>query len=130
MVMDAVNKGLLQVYRIAPNSKQDGAFQMCENANQFNNMISGNNKIAKALDIEVDLGINCLMYCKHRLNLRHKKNKNNFKKRFQWEIACTTVAAHNTHKMKQAGQVQKDRIGAMCFVDALGYIKKVGKGEE
>jgi hypothetical protein len=45
-------------------------------------MISGNNKIAKALDIKEDLGIDCLMYCEHRLNLRHKLNKNDFKQMF------------------------------------------------
>jgi hypothetical protein len=42
---------------------------MCENANGFNNRISGNQKIAKALDIKEDLDIDCLLYCKHRLNL-------------------------------------------------------------
>jgi hypothetical protein len=69
---------------------------MCKNANGFKNMISGNSKIAKALDIKNDLGIDCLMYCKHCLNLQHKDNKNDFKQMFQWEIACTAVAAQ-TH---------------------------------
>jgi hypothetical protein len=74
-VMEAVGKGLLQVHGIAPNSKQGGIFcLMCKNANGFNNMISESNKIAKALDIKEDLGIYCLMYCEHRLNLWHKLN--------------------------------------------------------
>jgi hypothetical protein len=74
-MMEAVDKGLLQVHGIAPNSKQDGTFcLMCKNANGFNNMISRNNKIAKASDIKEDLGIDCLMYCKHHLNLRHNSN--------------------------------------------------------
>ncbi len=46
-VMEAVNEGLIQMHRIAPNTKQDRVFWiMCENANGFNNMISGNTKIA------------------------------------------------------------------------------------
>jgi hypothetical protein len=102
---------------------------MCENANGFNNIISGNNKIAKALDIKEDLGIDCLMYCKHHLNLQQNKNKNNFKQMFQWEIACTAVASYNTHKGKHAARVQEGGTGAVCFGDATGYIKKVGKGE-
>jgi hypothetical protein len=102
--MEAVDKGLLHVHGIASYSKQDGIFHfMCKNANGFNNMISGNNMIAKALDIKEDLGIDCLMYCKHCLNLRHKLNKNNFKRMFQWEIVCTAIAAHNTHEGQHAG---------------------------
>ncbi len=69
-VLEAVEEGLLQTHGIAPNSKQDGIFRvLCENANGFNNRISGNQKIAKALDIKEDLGIDCLLYCEHRLNL-------------------------------------------------------------
>ncbi len=82
--MEAVDEGLLQIHRIVPNSKQEGIFRrMCENANGFNNMISRNNKIAKALDIKEELEIDCLMYCEHRLNLWHKENKNDFKQMFQ-----------------------------------------------
>jgi hypothetical protein len=70
-VMEVVNEGLMQVHGSAPNSKQDRVFWiMCKNANGLNNRISGNNKIAKALDIKDELDIDCLMYCKHRLNLR------------------------------------------------------------
>ncbi len=106
--MEVVNKGLMQMHRSAPNTKQDGVFQiMCKNANGFNNVISRNAKVAKALDIKDNLEIDCLMYCEHRLNLRHKDNKNNFKQMFQRKIACTAVAAHNIHESKHAGRVQE-----------------------
>jgi hypothetical protein len=69
-VLEAVEEGLLQTQGIAPNSKQDGIFRiLCENVNGLNNRISGNHKIAKALDIKEDLEVDCLLYCKHRLNL-------------------------------------------------------------
>jgi hypothetical protein len=130
-VMEAVNKGLMQVHGSAPNSKQDGVFRiMCKNVNGINNRISGNNKIAKALDIKDELGIDCLMYCKHRLNLRHKDNKNDFKQMFQREIACMAVGTHNIHESKHAGRVQEGGTGAISFGDARGYIRKVGKDEE
>ncbi len=88
-----MNERLWQVHGIAPNSKQDGMFRlMCKNANRFNNMISGNSKIAKALDIKDDLRRDYFMYCKHCLNLWHKDDKNNFKQMFQREIVCTLVA--------------------------------------
>jgi hypothetical protein len=130
-VLEAVGEGLLQTHGIAPNSKQAGIFRMlCENANGFNNRISGNQKIAKALDIKDDLDIDCLLYCKHRLNLHHKSNVNDFKQMFQREIACTAVAAHNVHEWQQARRVQEGGTGVICFGDATGYIRKVGKDEE
>ena len=130
-VLEAVGEGLLQTHGIAPNSKQEGIFRMmCENANGFHNRISGNQKIAKALDIKEDLDIDCLLYCEHRLNLRHQSNVNDIKQMFQREIACTAVAAHNVHEWKQAGRVQEGGTGAICFGDATGYIRKVGKDEE
>ncbi len=103
---------------------------MYKNANGLNNRISGNNKIAKALNIKEELDIDCLMYCKHRLNLRHKDNKNNFKQMFQKEIACIAVAAHNIHESKHAGRVQEGGTSAISFGDAMGYIRKVSKDEE
>ena len=60
-VMEAVEEGLLQVHGITPNNKQEGIFRvLCKNANSFNNRISRNQKIAKALDIKDDLDIDCL----------------------------------------------------------------------
>jgi hypothetical protein len=130
-VMEAVNKELMQVHGSAPNSKQNGVFWiMCKNANGLNNRISSNNKIAKALDIKDELDIDCLMYCKHRLNLRHKDNKNDFKQMFQREIACNTAVLHNIHESKNMGRVQEGGTGAISFGDATGYIRKVGKDEE
>ena len=127
----AVEEGLLQTHGIAPNSKQAGIFRMlCENANGFNNRISGNHKIAKTLDIKDDLDIDCFLYCKHRLNLCHKSNVNDFKQMFQRGIACSAIAAHNVHKWQQAGRVQEGGTGAICFGDATGYIRKIGRGKE
>ncbi len=130
-VLEAVEEGLLQTHGIAPNSKQDGILRvLCKNANGFNNRISGSQKIAKALDIKEDLGIDCLLYCEHCLNLRHKENVNNFNQMFQQEIACTAITAHKVHEWQQAGRVQEGRTGAICFGDTTGYIRKVGKDKE
>jgi hypothetical protein len=130
--MEAVKEGLLQTHGVAPNSKQAGIFRvLCKNTNGFNNRISGGNqKVVKALGIKDDLDTDCLLYCKHRLNLSHKSNVNDFKQMFQWEIACTAIALHNVHKWQQAGRVQEGGTGAICFGDATGYICKVGKDEE
>jgi hypothetical protein len=130
-VMEAVEEGLLQVHGSAPNTKQSGIFRiMGENCNGFSNAIGGNNKIAKALDIKDDLDIDCLLYCEHRINFRHKDNKNDFKQMFQRELACTAVAAHNVHESRHAGRVQEGGTGGICFGDATGFIRKVGRDDD
>jgi ribosomal protein L12E/L44/L45/RPP1/RPP2 len=126
-VMEAVEEGLLQVHGTAPNTNLHGVFRILgENCNGFNNRIGGNNKIAKALDIKEDLGIECLLllYCKHRLNFRHKDNKNDLKQ------MCTTIGAHNRHEARIEGRVQEGGTGSICFGDTVGYVKKKGKDKE
>ncbi len=127
----AVKEGLLQIHGTAPNTKQQGIFCILgENCNGLNNKIGGNNKLAKVLDIKEDLDIECLMFCEHRLNSRHKENKNNLKQMFQRELACTVVSAHNVHKGKVAGRVQEGGTGTICFGEATVYIKKTGQDNE
>jgi hypothetical protein len=99
---------------------------MGKNCNGFNNKIGRNNKIDKALNIKDELNIDCLLYCKHRVNFRHKDNKNDLKQMFQQELACTAIAAHNVHEGKHAGRAQEGGTGNICFGDATGYVKKVG----
>ena len=61
-VMEAVKEGLLQTHGSTPNSKQAGIFRvLCQNANGFNNRISGNQKVVKALDIKDELDVDCLL---------------------------------------------------------------------
>ncbi len=103
---------------------------MGENCNGFNNRIGGNNKIANLLDIKEDLDIDCLLYCKHRLNFRHKDNTNNLKQMFQNKLACTAIGAHNVHEARIAGRVQEGGTGSICFGNTVGYVKEKGKDEE
>jgi hypothetical protein len=127
-VRKAVEEGLFQIHGSAPNTKQQGIFRiMGENCNGLNNRISGNKKIAKALDIKEDLDINCLMYCKHCLNFKHKENKNDLKQMFQQELTCTAVSAHNIHEGKVAGRVQEGGTGTICFEETTANIKKTGR---
>jgi hypothetical protein len=111
--------------------KQQGIFRiMGENCNGLNYRISSSEKIAKAIDIREELDIDCLMYCKHRLNFKHKENKNNLKQMFQRELACTAVFAHNIHEEKVAGRVQEGGTGTICFGETTANIKKTGQDSE
>jgi hypothetical protein len=128
LVLEAVKEGLLQVHGTAPNTKQQGIFQiMGENCNGLHNRVGGNAKIAKALDIKEDLDINCLMYCKHCINIRHKENKHILNQMFQHKLACMAVSAHNIHEAKVTSRVQEGGTGTICFGESTGYIKKTGR---
>jgi hypothetical protein len=97
---------------------------MGENCNGLLDRIRGNGKIAKALDIKEDLNVNCLMYCKHCINFRHKENNNDLKQMFQRELACMAVSVYNIHEAKIAGRVQEGGTGTICFDESTGYMKK------
>ncbi len=127
-VLEAVEEGLLQVHGMAPNTKQQGIFRIIgKNCNGFNNWIGGNEKIAKALDIKEDLDIDCLMYCEHCINFRHKENKNDLKQMFQRKLTCTVVSAHNVNEAKCAGRVQDRGTGTICFGDLVWSSRKQGE---
>ncbi len=125
-VHEAITEGLLQPHGLPPNTKQDGIFRLlCENPNGFNNRITGNWKLNKAIDLKDELKADGLLYCEHRLNLKHRDNQNNFKQMFQREIACQAVAGHNIHMNES--KIQEGGTGMVTFGDATGYISKIGK---
>ena len=49
---------------------------------------------------------------------------------FQRELVCTAIASHNVHESRHAGRTQEGGTGCICFGDATGYIKTVGRNEE
>jgi hypothetical protein len=125
-VKEARDEGLLQLHGTPPNSKQDRIFRiLCKNPNSLNNQITGNQKLEKAIDIKDEFDMDGLLFCKHRLNYRHRDNKNNFKQMFQQEVACRAVATNNVHQ--NIGRVQEGGTGMVLFGDLTGFITKTGK---
>ena len=119
-------EGLLWPHGNPPSSKQHGIFRLlCENPNSLNNQITDNPKLAKAINLKDELDADCLLYCKHRLNLRHKDNRNDFKQMFQREVDCQAVAVNNVHQ--NIGRVQEGGTGMVAFGKSTGYITKTGK---
>ena len=52
-VHEAITDGLLQPHGLLPNTKQDGIFRLLsENPNSFNNRITGNRKLDKAINLK------------------------------------------------------------------------------
>jgi hypothetical protein len=91
----------------------------------LNNQITGNRKLEKAIDIKDELDAGGLLFCEHRLNLRHRDNTNHFKQMFQQEVACRAVATNNIHQ--NIGRVEEGGKGMVLFDDLTGFITKTGK---
>ncbi len=122
----AMEEGLLQPHGIPPNLKQEGIFRiLCKNPNGLNNQITGNLKLGKVIDIKDELDTDGLLFCKHRFNLCHRDNKNDFKQMFQHKAACRAIAANNVHQ--NIGQVQKGGTGMVLFGDSMGFITQTEK---
>ena len=82
-VQKAIEKGLLQVHGTPPNTKGEGIFRLlCENPNGINNNTNGNEKLEKAVELRKELNADGIAYVEHRLDLKHKNNKNSFKQMF------------------------------------------------
>jgi hypothetical protein len=81
--------------------------------------------LGKALEIKDKLDAYGLLFCKHRLNLCHRDNKNNFKQMFKQEWACRVIAANNIHQ--NIGRVQEGGTGMVSFSDSTRYIMQTRK---
>jgi hypothetical protein len=125
-VKEAMKEGLLQPHGTPPNLKQDKIFRiLCKSPNGLNNQITGNQKLGMAINIKDELDADQLLFCKHRLNLCHKDNKNYFKQMFQRKVACRAIAANNVHQ--NVGGVQEGGTGMVAFGDSMGFITKMGR---
>jgi exonuclease III len=112
-----VTDELLRVHGIAPGSKQDGVVRLIyENLNGLNSRMADNEKLEKAREIIDDLEADIVCYNEHRLNLRHKQNRNGFSQLFRGgETEIRTVAAHNVHESKEAGRVQEGGTAMLLY---------------
>jgi hypothetical protein len=78
--------------------------------------MADNEKLEKAREIIDDLEADIVCYNEHRLNLRHKQNRNGFSQLFRGgETEIRTVAAHNVHESKEAGRVQEGGTAMMLY---------------
>ena len=78
-----ISQELLRLHGIAPGNKPEGFTRtIYENANSFNTIISGNEKVEKAKEVIDELEADVVCYNDHRVNMKHKENYNVFNKLF------------------------------------------------
>ena len=81
--LQTVDDYLVNVHGKAPSRKGNGITRVLyKNRNGLNNRLCGNEKLDKARQIYDDLEADIVAGNEHRLNLRHKNNKNGFRQMF------------------------------------------------
>ncbi len=116
-----VDDYLLQVHGHAPGKKREGFGRLLlENVNGLNTRIAGNDKLEKGKAMIDDLEPDIVAITEHRINLRHKANKNGFRQMFDGgEAEIRAVQAHNV--TEPAGKVQEGGT-AMLAITLLQHV--------
>ena len=98
--IEGVLDKVLEVHGVAPTRKGEGVTRlMMENPNGFSTNISGNEKLEKEKEVIDDLEADLVALPEHKVNCRHKQNRNGFRQMFQGgEADIRAVAAHNVHE--------------------------------
>ena len=106
---------ILQVHGYAPPKKAEGTVRLIyENVNGLQNRLSGNEKVERAREIHNELEVDIAAYCKHKLNMKHKRNCNGFNQLFKGgEAAVQSVVAHNVHE--NIGRTQQGGTSLLLF---------------
>ena len=98
--IEGIKDELLTVHGVAPGRKAEGVSRLVmENVNGFNTTIGENEKLAKAKEINDELEADIIAYTEHRINSKHKLNRNGLSQMFQGgESEIRSVGAHNVHE--------------------------------
>ena len=110
-----VSHEVLQVHGVAPGKKPDGCSRLLmENPNGFNTCMKDNEKLEKAKEIIDELEADVVAYSEHRINCRHKLNKNGMAQMFKGgEAELRAVVGHNVHE--NVSKVQEGGVSLMMI---------------
>jgi hypothetical protein len=125
-----ISEEVLQVHGVAPSSKGKGVVNVIyENVNGLSNKLSNNKKVNKAKEIHDELEVDIVVYNKHRLNMRDRRNVNGFNQLFKGgEAALQSVVAHNIHK--NIGRVQEGGTSLLLFGSLTEQLNNGQPGKE
>ena len=91
---------VLKLHRIAPGKKGEGVTRVIyEDPNGFNSRINCNEKLENAIEVIDDMEVDVVAYSEHRLNCKHKDNRNGLLHMFRGrEAEIQSIAVHNVHE--------------------------------
>lgn len=125
-----VSDDLLVIHGVAPIKKPEGCSRfMYENPDGLNNRLSGNEKLDKARDIIDELEADVVAYNEHKLNMRHKENKNGFSQMFRGgEADIRSVVGHNVHE--NVGRIQQGGTSLLMYGPLIQHLDMDESGAE
>ena len=92
-------------------------------------MLSGNEKLDKARDIIDELEADVVAYNEHKLNMRHKENKNGFSQMFRGgEADIRSVVGHNVHE--NVGRIQQGGTSLLMYGPLIQHLDMDESGAE
>jgi len=111
--VQGVSDNLLQVHGVSTGKKDEGITRVVyENGNGCSTKIQSNEKLEKAKEIIDELEAEIVAYSEHRINCKHRSNKNGMSQMFQGgEAEIRSVVAHNVHE--NVGAFKKE--AQLCF---------------
>ena len=122
---------LLEVHGVAPGKKPEGVTSLIhENPNGFNSHIGNSEKLEKVKEIIDEFEADLVVYSEHRLNYRHKDNKNGSPQLFiGGETEIRSVAGHNVHE--NMGRSQEGETSLLCYGPLIEQydFESSGKGD-
>jgi hypothetical protein len=98
---------------LLPQQRQRGQFVYVK-VHQYCNRMSNNKKVETSKELHDKLEVDIAAYCKHKLNMKHKKNGNSFNQLFKGgEAMIQSIIAHNVHE--NIGPTQQGGISLLLF---------------
>jgi hypothetical protein len=100
-----------------------------ENINSIKNQLSNNNKVEQMQAIHNNLEVNLAAYCKHKLNMKHKRNVKGFNQLFKGDKSTIqSITVHNVY-MRTWDKYNREVPASFYLVTSLSNstIMKVGK---
>ena len=113
--IEGIAKELLTVQGQAPGPKSEGTVRLAmENPNGLGTRIAGNDKLEKAKELADELELDLLALTEHRINPRHRQNKNGLAQMFKGgESEVRAQVGHNAHE--NISRVQEGGVGLLLY---------------
>ena len=128
--MQQVDDYLTTVHGVAPGKKQEGIGRLIlENVNGLSTRISGNEKLEKGKALIDDLEPDIVAITEHRINHKHKKNRNGLRQMFDGgEADIRAIQAHNVHE--NVSKVQEGGTGILAFGPITEQLDHLNSGAD
>ena len=107
----AVLEEVLQVHGYAPSKKAEGSVCLVyENVNRYINWLCNNNKVEQSKEIHDVLKVDVAVYCKHKMNMKHRQIVHGFNQLFKGSGAAIHILLRIMYKRTLVGHNKGEQV--------------------